>query len=418
MIAFFIFLQVFSNANAQQELFDAAVDYCNCRITYAYLKGYVDNINQEHQDKNKFEEIKNNLLECKIGTSLNHADLSKLLLKDDGFPSTDSALSKIIDGVKKKYSKTLTLDDAVNEILVNIYDNKNLSKFIGKYNILDLRENFRHEITTYFKDKSYLSEGSGGGGGADSAIMRSQIDTLIENKLTRMGISRNDNLWVYLICSIFCLAAACVFFIYKYKKLLDQISSIHKRMDEHSNAFKLIQSITGSSPTISARENAKAGWQNDIEEKISDINIALGKLQAAEIVNTPSVDQVYVPGQQYDNARPQVSNKPKTVLYAPVPNKDGSFTDDAVSAELNPTASFYKFTLTDGSSTKATFEFLNEERAVRDATNAPDRILRPVCKINNPLNQNAKRIVTTKPGIVVKKNDKWVLDTPAEIRYE
>ena len=68
---------------------------------------------------------------------------------------------------------------------------------------------------------------------------------------------------------------------------------------------------------------------------------------------------------------------------------------------------------------KAKFEFLgNDERAVKDATNAPERILRPACKINNALNQNAKIIKTISQGTVIKQNGKWIIDTLAEIQYE
>jgi predicted DNA-binding protein YlxM (UPF0122 family) len=100
------------------------------------------------------------------------------------------------------------------------------------------------------------------------------------------------------------------------------------------------------------------------------------------------------------------------------PNNDGSFNTSKVTTTEDPSASFYKFTITDNLSQKATFEFLNVERAVRDATSSPELILNPVCRIKNALNQNARRIKTVKPGKVIKQNDKWIIDQQAEIEYE
>jgi hypothetical protein len=106
------------------------------------------------------------------------------------------------------------------------------------------------------------------------------------------------------------------------------------------------------------------------------------------------------------------------ILFAPIPNKDGSFTATNVTNTENLSSSFYKFTITNNLNQNATFEFLNVERAVKQATSSPELILNPVCKIKNALNQNATKIKTVKLGLVVKENDKWRVVTPAEIEYE
>jgi len=104
------------------------------------------------------------------------------------------------------------------------------------------------------------------------------------------------------------------------------------------------------------------------------------------------------------------------ILFAPAPDKDGSFNGSVVVPVENQSSSFYKFTLIDKN--RAEFEFINNDRAVRDALSSYEMILKPVCTFNNALNQNAKRIITNKKGIVVQNNNKWTLNTKSEITYE
>ncbi len=143
--------------------------------------------------------------------------------------------------------------------------------------------------------------------------------------------------------------------------------------------------------------------------KISDLNSAILKIQNDISLPTQNEKTTPIPKPIKPEERRQ------EILFAPAPDKDGSFNVSAVVSSENKTSSFYKFTLSDGQ--KAKFEFINSERAIIDALNSYEMILKPVCKFKNALNQNAKRIRTTKEGIVIKQNDKWVLDTKAEISY-
>lgn len=110
--------------------------------------------------------------------------------------------------------------------------------------------------------------------------------------------------------------------------------------------------------------------------------------------------------------------KKSEILFAPSPNNDGSFDISSVSSVEDQSSSFYKFTVINNNPNYATFEFLNVERAIKDATSNPEMIIEKVCNTQNALNQNATRINTIKPGRVKKQNDKWVVELRAEIKYE
>jgi hypothetical protein len=110
--------------------------------------------------------------------------------------------------------------------------------------------------------------------------------------------------------------------------------------------------------------------------------------------------------------------KRREILFAPAPNSNGSFNASVVTPLENQSSSFFKFTLLDGFPQKAEFEFINNERAIKDALSSYELILKPVCKFNNALNQNAKKIITSKVGLVEKQNDKWLVKNKAEITYE
>ncbi len=112
---------------------------------------------------------------------------------------------------------------------------------------------------------------------------------------------------------------------------------------------------------------------------------------------------------------PEQQKRNEDVFYASIPDADGSFSLRSITSSISPSASFYKFSVNGKDSAK--FEFLNDERAIQDASNSPEIILFPVCKVIGAINQRAKSIKTIKPGRVIKIEGSWQLDTKAEISY-
>lgn len=225
--------------------------------------------------------------------------------------------------------------------------------------------------------------------------------------------------WTSVIISFFFFLVVYIVMQRKISSLKNELKELEESRVRQRRDINSMLDRKGTNKSLTSY-NFKNDGENKIEQDIkkikselSDLDIRLSILDNKSLLsglNGPLVPLEKSPIEQI--LKPEI-------LYASIPTKDGSFNENAVTNTMNPTASFYKFIIIDSFGKKANFEFLgNEERAVKDATNAPERILRPACKINNALNQNAKRIKTIAPGIVIKQNGKWEVDTLAEIEYE
>jgi hypothetical protein len=109
-------------------------------------------------------------------------------------------------------------------------------------------------------------------------------------------------------------------------------------------------------------------------------------------------------------------HKPKnTIGYLPIPNKDGSFSAKSFSKTPDETSSMFQ--VEDLGNDRISVSFWNNNRAVQDATSAPELILNPIVRLKDALNQNTNKITTTKPAIFKKQGDKYVLEQMAEMYY-
>lgn len=121
---------------------------------------------------------------------------------------------------------------------------------------------------------------------------------------------------------------------------------------------------------------------------------------------------------QKESARaetPPPTAAPSEVFYLSMPNEDGSF-DDAPSP-FREMESLYKFTV-DRDKGVGTFVFAGDSQIIKNVVNRPERYLVAVCKNLNPINPNARKIVTEKPGEVMLEDHKWKLVEKAQIRFE
>jgi hypothetical protein len=108
--------------------------------------------------------------------------------------------------------------------------------------------------------------------------------------------------------------------------------------------------------------------------------------------------------------------KPKnTIGYLPIPNNDGSFSTKSFSKTPNESSSMFE--VEDLGNDRISVSFWNNNRAVQDATSAPELILNPIVRLKDALNQNTNKITTTKPAIFKKQGDKYVLEQMAEMYY-
>lgn len=109
--------------------------------------------------------------------------------------------------------------------------------------------------------------------------------------------------------------------------------------------------------------------------------------------------------------------KPKETqkfVFAKTPIEDKVF--NAFDVTDDKDGKFYKFLLKENN--LAEFEFFNSGNSAKRALNAPDSFLYTACEETEPLNQNANKIITIKPGIAIKQENKWIVKEKAQITYE
>ena len=106
------------------------------------------------------------------------------------------------------------------------------------------------------------------------------------------------------------------------------------------------------------------------------------------------------------------------IFFMATPSAEKLFDESGRSEIFRPTQSLYRFKVDIHNKSMATFEFHSDSTGVSDSVNYPHTYLDPVCEPLNAVNQNAQRIVTIKPGMAEKRNDKWYVTSKAQIRYE
>lgn len=426
---FAAFLLLSSSVFAQQNEFDKAIDYCNCKLTSAYLTRYTSAMPADKTEKKSFEEIKDKFGKCEVASSIEYSALSDLL-NNNNFKYSNTNFSKIIEGVKSSYSDNLDKDAAVNKIISGIFENKTIDGAIKKYiNADEIKPQLSKDIAAYFEGKFKSKEEvtnprtDEGGKNTKNEELSNQIRDEVNSRMEELKPNPWSINYLSLILLIVGLVITLIIFMVKSSRLENKLDALQQSREgqrkEINDMKRTVDNISnsGGGKTVS---NLKNNWQSEIEDKISETNKAVSRLDVSLSMLRGDIEKGGNSGNNFSNQTRVVEQQPKTeILYASIPSRDGFFNENAVSNAINPTASFYKLTITDTLGQKAKFEFLgNDERAVKDATNAPERILRPACKINNALNQNAKRIKTISQGTVIKQNGKWIIDTLAEIEYE
>lgn len=426
---FAAFLLLSSSVFAQQNEFDKAIDYCNCKLTSAYLTRYTSAMPADKTEKKSFEEIKDKFGKCEVGSSIEYSALSDLL-DNNNFKYSNTNFSKIIDGLKSNYSDNLDKDAAVTKIISGIFENKTIDGAIKKYiNADEIKQQLSKAIGNYFEGKFKGKEEvtnpktDEGGNNTKNEELSNQIRDEVNSRMEELKPSPWAFNYLSLILIIVGVLITLIIVMVKSSRLEEKLEALQQSREgqrrEINDMKRTVDNIgnSGGGKTVS---NLKNNWQSEIEDKISETNKAVSRLDVSLSMLQGDIEKGGNSGNNFSNQTRVVEQQTKTeILYASIPSRDGFFNENAVSNTINPTASFYKLTITDALGQKAKFEFLgNDERAVKDATNAPERILRPACKINNALNQNAKRIKTISQGTVIKQNGKWIIDTLAEIEYE
>jgi len=411
-----LFLLTCSNANAQDKIaiFSKAVDYCNCKLTFAYLNQFTGSLPADKAERKSFDKIKSEFGDCEVGNSIAYSRLSDLLDKNN-FKYSNQKFSAVIDGIKKSFEESYTKEEAINKILDGIYSNADLQNAREKYGDIDkLKEQIQEDISSYFGDsfsatQAVIQNTDGNGMGETETNIESEISRL-DRKIDDLIPGTFSPNWLSIIISII-LLIGLIF-------LLTRITDLTQRVDRHMESSKSNSNTIWNQDTnrnIIPKE--LSDYKKSMESQMEGALRAITSLQqdVGRLESKLSQKQENISSSNQQSTQSHKSQK-NDIFYASIPEKDGSFNESAITTTINPTASFYKFTIKDSHS--ATFEFINDERTVMDATSSPELILYPVCKIKGALNQGAKKIKTTNPGTVIKRNEKWELGTKAEIQYE
>lgn len=411
-----LLIGISAKAQDSKKAFEKAVDYCNCKMTFAYLNQFTSSMPKDKAEKVSFDKIKEEFGNCEISSPINFLKLSELL-NGNNFKYSNQKFSTVIDQLKSSYNESFTTEQAVNTIIDGIFKNQNLITISSKYSdVAKLNEPLKSDIAKILGN-SFAANNTSTNDGVEEVsrqsgekIMNYEAEILdLKRKIKENEPSPFLPNWLSIILIV-------VFSLLVYAILKLNLSRLDERIGRHREEIEGLKSRDFTQSQNFSQSNSISDYKKAIDRNITEINNAISKLQMEVGTLTMSMQQ------KSNQVVTSVSSTEKPqkfeILYAPIPNRDGSFNASKVTGTEDQSASFYKFTITDILSQKATFEFLNVERAIKDATSSPELILNPVCRIKNALNQNAKRIKTVKPGTVVKQNDKWIVDQPAEIEYE
>ena len=409
LLVLLFFISYMTQAQENNEVFSKAVNYCNCKFAYTYCQSNPSNRKGLKADKS-FNLIQN-ALNCNIENPLSYDSLGEIL-KRNNFSLYIKDVGSEVDKLNNEYHVGSTTEQQVSQIITKIFDNPKLAKIVVSTGFSSQKKILETELLAYFNKHVETTFAKT----TISIPLQPDVDTL-KDKLDRIQQQVNvlaeskpgffSPNWISIIL-IFIVFGFLLYIIF------DRYLILEDKLKQFREESKLAQANWNQrqSPNINAKELTE--FKRTIERSLGDLNDAIGRMQNSISIleSKNSAKQDILLNQQSNNEK----QRREEIFYASIPNKDGSFNESSININMNSTESFFKFTKMD--SHKASFEFLNDERAAKNASNSPELILYPICKIKNSPRQDVKRIRTITPGIMVKRNDKWELDTSAVIEYE
>ncbi|OAD45910.1 hypothetical protein LPB303_06380 [Polaribacter atrinae] len=407
------------NAQSPKEEYDIAVDYCACKISYAYTNQYISNGKAENYNQNEFNRekksfesvIKQKLENCNIEEHITY-DKLKVLLSNNNFSGFAGKLESAVKESKKVNLDGINKQQAINNILNGFYNNDDFSKIVLKYSaVKELKSSLESELNktlnslkeqTSFEDNETINTAE--------SITTNEINhsnSIINKEDTNQLKSTFFPNWL-LFALI--LLAFIILFIYNYisnKKL-------NERIDRRLSKSEYEQSKIQFNPSNNRNKSNNSRPERDIKDiydKISKLNLDIERLQNSNTNSSVSGMQKTSQVKSISQPKPKETQK---FAFAKTPVSDKVF--NAFDVNDDKDGKFYKFTLKENN--QAEFQFFNTENSAKRALNAPDSFLYPACEETEPLNQNAKKIITIKPGIAIKQDDKWIVKEKAQITYE
>ena len=414
LLTVILFTSLSLNAQNSKEEYDKAVDYCACKIAYAYTNQYISNGKAESYNQNEFNKekkafeniIKNKLENCKIEEHIAFDDLN-ILLSNNNFKGFADKLKGAVEESKKVNIDSLNKQQAINNILNGFYDNEDFNKIVLKYSaVKELKSSLETDLNSFKEQTSFEN---------NETINTAESITTNKINHSNSNINREDTnqsestFFPNWLLFVLILLAFIILFI--YNNLSNR--KLNERIDRRLSKSEYEQSNIQINPSNS-RNKSNSHFERDIRDiyqKISDLNIAMEGLQNSN--SNSSVSSIHKTSQVKNISQPKPKETQKFV-FAKTPIEDKVF--NAFDVTDDEDGKFYKFLLKENN--QAEFEFFNTENSAKRALNAPDSFLYPACEETEPLNQNANKIITIKPGIAIKQENKWIVKEKAQITYE
>lgn len=418
LLTLILFTSVSLNAQKSKEKYDKAVDYCACKIAYAYTNQYISNGKAESYNQSEFNKekkafeniIKNKLEDCKVDTHIAFDDLNNLL-SNNSFKGFSDKLNSAVREVKKVNIDSINKQQAINHILNGFYKNEGFSKIVLKYSaVKELKSSLETDLNntlngfeeqTSFKNNETINTAESN---TVNDVNYSNSNMIREN--TNQSESTFFPNWL-----LFVLILLAFIFLFIYNHLSNR--KLNDRIDRRLSKSEYEQHKIRPNPNNS-RNKSNSHIERDIRDiyqKISDLNIAIERLQNSNTISSTSSIHKTRHVKNISQPKPKETQK---IVFAKTPIEDKVF--NASDVTENKDGKFYKFLLKENS--QAEFEFFNTENSAKRALNAPDSFLYPACEETEPLNQNANKIITIKPGIAIKQENKWIVKEKAQITYE
>lgn len=398
----------FSVLAQQRQVFENAVDFCACKFAYSYCNQFATS-HPGSLEAISFNGFKSNL-DCRIGSTISLDELSTIL-DSNNFKTFAASNLPRFEAIKEKFNYAEFSDntDAAHALVDSIYTDPSLIRIIDKFSdVKSLKASLKSSVSDFFDTRYLIQEQPHTTTQAESttelemAKLQSKTNTVQGNSRPKPFID-----WITIIISVFYSSILFLFLVWKINELSDRSKRHREDIKSRPNSNQQF-TRTGNNKDYGALKKKVDQLASEIENINGEIR-RLTETLHKQSIPLPMLD----PPMQKHSILPK-----KQVFYAAIPNTDGSFNVNDVTSEKNNSESLYKFTVSTDDPGRASFEFLNESRAIKEAINSPQLILYPVCNINNTLNPEAISIRTTNPGVVVKHNDRWERDKSAEIVYE
>lgn len=181
-------------------------------------------------------------------------------------------------------------------------------------------------------------------------------------------------------------------------RLKKELRNIHERIERRAPI------------EYSKSDNAKSPGNLNLENKIQELSRKIldlennRKLQEETSIEKP---------QHIPIVKNEATNE---TFYMSVPNEDGTFD---VGGKTTKESALYEFIVDAQNQSLAKFTFAaRDTKIIQSVVDYSQSYINPVCDPQNALNQNAKKITTIRPGTAEKRNDKWIVLTKAQIKYE